>query len=496
MPKRPFVFSAHLRSSVPLRFTVLSVPSVRPKSNTGERRTTRIAAAAAIALVSTSAVLSQSRPQASAVVYDGARLIPGDGSAPIESGAFVVQNGRITAVGRKGALTPPVGAALVDLTGKTVIPAMVNVHVHIGYEGYTSWGAENYTSQNVLNHLEREAFYGVAAAQSVGSSPTDQALRFQQDQRDGKFPSASRFLFMPGMAPPNGGPDAVLLKGTTALHAVYEVTTAAEARAAIQTMARRKLESVKIWVDDRRGTYLKMTPEVYNAIIDEAHKHRMMVHAHATTLADQKAVVGAGADVLVHTVANEKLDDEFLSILRQKKPYWTTVIGLGDRPELCDSDPFVDQTLPADIVAAIRATKEARPLAPSCGPRPAAATRDETLAGNFQKMIAAGARLVLGTDAGIHPGYTFGSAEHHEIARWVQFGLSPADAIVAATSRPAAATGLADLGVLAAGRSADFLVLDANPLDDIRNTRRIAAVYLRGMRLDRDRLLARWRVKS
>jgi hypothetical protein len=162
----------------------------------------------------------------------------------------------------------------------------------------------------VLNHLEREAFYGVAATQSVGSSPTEQALRFQQDQRDGKFPAASRFLFMPGMAPPNGGPDAVLLKGTTALRAVYEVTTAAEARAAIQTMARRKLESVKIWVDDRRGTYPKMTPEVYNAIIDEAHKHRMMVHAHATTLADQKAVVRAGADALVHTVANEKLDEE------------------------------------------------------------------------------------------------------------------------------------------------------------------------------------------
>jgi imidazolonepropionase-like amidohydrolase len=469
---------------------------MRRRSNGGERRTTRLAACVALALASASGVSSQSRPQGGAVLYDGARLIPGDGSAPIESGAFVVRNGRITAVGRQGKLTPPAGAARVDLTGKTVMPAMVNVHVHIGYEGYTSWGAENYTPQNVLDHLEREAFYGVAATQSVGSSPTDQALRFQQHQRDGKFPAASRFLFMPGMAPPNGGPDAVLLKGTTALHAVYEVTTAAEARAAVQTMARRKLESVKIWVDDRRGTYPKMTPEVYEAIIDEAHKHRMMVHAHATTLADQKAVVRAGVDVLVHTVANEKIDEEFLSILTEKKPYWTTVIGLGDRPELCDNDPFVAETLPANVVAAIRETKEARPLAPSCGPRPTAASREEMLAGNFQKMIAAGARLVLGTDAGIHPGYTFGSAEHHEMARWVQFGLSPADAIVAATSRPAAAAGLTDLGVLAAGRSGDFLVLDANPLDDIRNTRRIAAVYLRGTRLDRDRLLAQWKVKS
>jgi len=252
--------------------------------------------------------LSQSRGGAAAVVYEGGRLITGDGSAAIENGSFVVQNGRVTAIGRKDAVTPPAGAARVDLTGKTVMPGMVNVHVHIGYEGYTRWGAENYTPQNVLDHLQREAFYGVVGTQSVGSSPTDSSIEFQRDQTAGKFPPASRFFFMPGMAPPNGGPDAVLLKGTTALHAVDEVTTADQARAAVRTMAAKNIKSVKIWVDDRRGTYPKMTPEVYTAIVDEAHKHGMKVHAHASTLADQKAVVRAGIDVLVHTVGSEKLD--------------------------------------------------------------------------------------------------------------------------------------------------------------------------------------------
>src|ERR1041384_5309421 len=209
--------------------------------------------------------------QPGVIVFEGARLIVGDDRAPIENGAFVVQSGRITAVGAKGSVTAPAGASRVDLTGKTVMPTMINVHIHIGYEGYTSWGADQYTADNVLDHLQREAFYGVGVAQSVGSSPTDPSIQFQRDQQAGKFPPAARFFFMPGMAPPNGGPDAVLLKGTQALHAVYEVSTGDEARAAVRSMAAKNLKNVKIWGDDRRGTYPKMTPEVYNAIIAEAH---------------------------------------------------------------------------------------------------------------------------------------------------------------------------------------------------------------------------------
>lgn len=427
-----------------------------------------------------------------ATLFVGARLLVGDGSAPVTSGAVLVRDGRIVAAGPTASVSAPAGVRRVDLAGKTVMPAMVNVHVHIGYEGYATWGATNHTPANVLDHLQREAYYGVAAATSVGSSPTGQLLQFQQDQRAGRFAPAARLLFMPGMAPPNGGPDHVLREATNELHVVNEVTTPDEARAAVQRMAGQGLRHVKMWVDDRGGTYPKLSPDVYTAIVQEAHARKMLVHVHAITVADQKAVVRAGADVLVHMAQREPLDDEYLALLREKKPYWATVIGLGDPTEVCRPDPFFE-AMPPSVIARIRNTTERKPLAPTCGPpSPNAAAREAQMARNFPQMLAAGVRTVLATDTGIHPGHTFGSGEHVELARWVQLGMSPAEAIVAATSRPAALMGQDDLGLLAAGKRASFIVLDANPLDDIRNTRRIADVYLDGVRVDRDALRAQF----
>src|SRR6187401_936913 len=218
-------------------------------------------------------------------VFDGARILDGNGGAPIENGRLVVQDGRVTTIGSSSAVPIPQGATRIDVTGKTIMPAMINVHAHMGYEAYTTWGARNHTAPNLLDHLQREAFYGVVAATSVGSSPTGMSLRFQRDQQAGKFAPAARYLFMQGMAPPNGGPDHILREATNELRVINEVTTPEQARAAVRRMADQGIRHVKMWVDDRGGTYPKLTPEVYTAIVDEAHAHKMTVHAHAIQLA-------------------------------------------------------------------------------------------------------------------------------------------------------------------------------------------------------------------
>src|SRR5262245_48860952 len=257
-----------------------------------------------VVVLASTGTSSQTRPAPTGAIYEGERLIVGDGSAAVENAAFIVQNGRITAVGRKGALAAPSGTTHIDLTGKTVMPALVNAHVHFGYERFTSAEGESlpesFTPENLLDHLQREAFYGVGTANDGGSAPVSLSLQFQLDQAARNFPPAAQYWFNAGIVPPNGGPDSILIKGTRPLHANYEVIRATEGRAAVQDVAAKNIKRIKIWLGDRNGTYPAMPWQVYEAIIEEAHKSGIKVHAHATTIRDQKDALRAGIDTLVH----------------------------------------------------------------------------------------------------------------------------------------------------------------------------------------------------
>jgi imidazolonepropionase-like amidohydrolase len=451
--------------------------------------------------IAASVVICGQRAGSGAVAYEGARLIVGDAMPTISSGTFVVQGGRITAIGPSERVEVPAGSTRVNLSGKTVMPTLNNVHIHAGYEAFSSWGAENHSAANLLDHLEREAFYGVGAAMTMGDQPDDFAIKFQRDQIAGKFPTAARFFFAAGITLPEAGPDLLLITGTTPLHATHEVSTANEAVAAVRAIAAKKITQIKIWVDERdatRGTHKKMSPEIYSAIIQEAHKHGIIVHAHVTRLEDQKAVVQAGVDVIVHTVQNRKIDDEFVALLKAKKPYWAPVMGLGDTNELCeDNNPFVTQALADSVVSDARAGKtpigKYYPTLSTPCPSPGNPTAEENRKANFSQMIAAGARLLLSTDAGVSPKYAYGSAEHHEIEMYVRYGLPPAEAIVAATSRPTEVLKISETGTLTKGKRADFVVLNANPLENIRNTRAIDSVYLAGIKVDRGELQSKFK---
>jgi hypothetical protein len=180
------------------------------------------------------------------LLFEGGRLIVGDG-ATIESSAFVVDNGRIARVGRKGDLQAPRGATRIDLTGKTVLPTMINDHLHLGYEGFTSWSGENYTRDNVINHLRREAYYGVGAVISTGTDPTDFALTLQKDQRAGTLGPAARYLFAAGAGPPGGGPNDGFLKiiKSSGRPTIYDLPSEAEARNVAQQLAARGVRFIK-----------------------------------------------------------------------------------------------------------------------------------------------------------------------------------------------------------------------------------------------------------
>lgn len=442
-----------------------------------------------IGLLAWVTVSSQTGPAAnSIVVYEGARLIIGPAStSAIDNGAFVVQNGMITAIGNKGAVTAPAGATRVDLTGKTVIPALIDTHAHFGYTNVATEGAQsqNYTPQNLYDHFQREAVYGVGTVNDGGTAVVPLSLQFQADQKAGKYPGAARYVFNPGIVPPDGGPDEFLIKATRPVHANYEVITSKEARAAVQDVAAKGITHLKLWVGDRNGTYPAMPHEVYDAIIDEAHKRNIKVHTHAMIARDQKDILRAGSDLIVHILTTAKIDDEELALIREKKPFWAATEVSNYRRDPCD--PFNTMELPEKTIADMCKRNAAPANAANVS------TRDEMIKNNFPAMRAAGARIVAATDSGIRNVTALGNSVHSSLAAFVMLGMTPAQALEAGTAVAAEALELKDVGRLATGTHADFVVLDGNPLENIANTRRISAVYLGGVKLDRDALLAKWK---
>jgi len=414
-------------------------------------------------------------------LFEGARLIMGDGNAPIENSAFIVENDRFTSVGRNGELQGPRGAVRVDLTGKTVMPALVDVHSHFGFlnQKNGTMSKENFNAQNLLEHLERYAYHGFAAAISMGTDFGDLPYRLREEVHPGAalFRTVGRGLAWPGSGPNDPARNDV----------PYVVTTVEQARQAVRDLASHRPDFVKIWVDDRNGTQKKLTPELYGAAIDEAHKFNLRAIAHVYALEDAKGLLRAGIEGFTHLVRDKEVDEDFLQLLRQHPGVFVTPnLGITSRamepgrPAWLE-DPLLHETIPASEIRRLENQFSNR------RPDQLATTRSswELQVRNLAKMRAAGARVVLGSDSAGDPSRTMGWHAIWELDALAKAGMKPSEVIVASTRLAAETLKLDQLGTIAPGKSADFVVLDANPLDDIANTRKIHNVYLRGGEVDR-----------
>ena len=397
---------------------------------------------AAVAVVFAFPAFAPAASAQSVTAYEGARLITGDGRV-IDDGVLVVDGARITAAGPAASVKAPAGAKRVDVKGKTVMPMIIDTHVHLSPR-----------RDAILRDLKQRAYYGVSAAMSMGTDSID-AFEFQGKS----IPGAARmFTAGRGITMPEPG-------RTTVPH---WVTNAADARKAVDQLAADKVDIVKIWVDTRDGKYQKIPPEIYGPIIDEAHKRGLRVTAHIFDLEDAKGLIRAGVDAFAHGVRDKDIDDEFISMWKQ-------------RPNLVLTPNLPDRGVKTDLswLKAGLSAKEFEQLEAANTDRPDAQKFYAIQARNLAKLNAAGARITLGTDGNRAWG------PHEEMADMVAAGMTPAQVIVAATRNSAEFLRMKDAGTLEAGKSADFIVLDANPLDDITNTRRISSVVLRGEALDR-----------
>jgi imidazolonepropionase-like amidohydrolase len=402
-------------------------------------------------------VKAESGPEARQFqAWVGARIIDGTGRPAIENATLVVRDGRIDAVG--AGVKVPAGAERIDARGKTIIPGLINAHGHV-----------NDAAQ--LGVYLRD---GITTVFSLGGDK-EFALR---EQAASARPGTVPHLYVAGP-----------IQDSTAIPGAVAVTTPEQARRSVDELISNRPDIVKVRVDDFLGARPKMTPEVYRAAIDEAHQHEFRTAAHVVLLDDAKGVLQAGVDYIAHSVRDREVDDEFIALMKKRHVFYSptltrevAVFTYSQTPAFFRDPFFLKEADPAEMAKMEDPKRQA-----SVRKDPAALWYEEHLPiamRNLKKISDAGVTIAMGTDSGGGPGRFQGYFEHLELEYETKAGLTPMQALVSATSGAAKAVNISQqAGTLEKGKWADFLVLSANPLDDIRNTRAIDSVWIGGVRV-------------
>jgi imidazolonepropionase-like amidohydrolase len=349
-----------------------------------------------------------------------------------------------TAQRSRRSAAPPRRATRVNLAGKTIMPMILDTHIHLST-----------TREGAVRDLRQRPYWGVSAVMSMGTDNLDLL-----DLRNKDTPGMARF-FSAGKG----------ISRTEPGRPTAQINSIEEARKAVRDNAALKVDIIKVWVDDREGKVDKVLPTHYAAIIDEAHKNNIRVTAHIFNEFDGKGLIRAGLDAFAHGVRDKDIDDEMLTLYKSR-PALVVNPNLPDRGVKKDIS-WLKAGLPADEYAKMEEANSDRPRV---------AQFHGIQARNLAKINAAGVKIVLGTDGNRAWG------PHEEAEDMVLAGMTPMQVIVAATKSAAEFLKVTDAGTLEVGKSADFMVLDVNPLDNITNTRKISSVILRGAAVDRAQL--------
>ena len=340
-----------------------------------------------------------------------------------------------------------------------------------------------FTRESVIENLRTYAMYGVTTTTSMGTDE-DTMIQFRDERNRNAFQSARVLTALQGFTTIGGYPTtAPGVKGVA-----QETASASQARIWVDKTAKKGADLIKMWVDSHHGAFPKLPPEIYAAIIDQAHKNKLKAFAHVYELGDAKSLVKAGINILGHSVRDADADQELIDLMKKNGVYYAPTITrerstyiYHDPPKFLD-DPFFKKSVSADVIEQLRTTQKAAESDPKLIEQ---GKKDFEMAmRNTKKLVDAGVNVAFGTDSGPvarFPGYF----EHWEAELMVEAGIKPMRVIEAWSKYSSEALGIdKNFGTLEKGKVADLIVLDANPLDDIRNTRKIHAVYLGGKKFE------------